>query len=58
LAEAIIVLASHSALRGVHDEARRNFVRRHSYERIAARCLAEFEYLAKSKIRGGINVGV
>lgn len=58
LAEAIIVLASHADLRGLHDDARRNFVRHHSYERLAARYLANLEYLTERKMREETNVGV
>jgi glycosyltransferase involved in cell wall biosynthesis len=49
LAEAIIALAGHKELLAMFDPERRQYVERHSYERIAQRYAAHFEYLLRTK---------
>jgi glycosyltransferase involved in cell wall biosynthesis len=58
LAEAIIVLACHGDLRGLHDEERRKFVRDHNYKQIATRVVGNFEYFAERKMQRSTDVGV
>jgi len=45
IAEAILVLAGHEDLRAMHDEERRRYVARNSFQRAAQRYNAHFEYL-------------
>lgn len=49
LAEAIVALAGHKELLAMFDPERRQFVGRHSYERIAQRYAAHLEYLLRMK---------
>jgi glycosyltransferase involved in cell wall biosynthesis len=49
LAEAIVALAGHRELLAMFDPERRQFVERHSYERIAQRYAAHLEYLLRTK---------
>jgi glycosyltransferase involved in cell wall biosynthesis len=48
-AEAIVALAGHRELLAMFDPERRQFVERHSYERIAQRYAAHLEYLLRTK---------